>query len=201
MMVGGQMAQFHKNTISPKREESTSMTQGPQKIIYTLTDEAPRLATEAFLPVLRTFAEPAGIAVETSDISVAARILGAFPERLTDEQKVQDNLAELGRLTQDPDTNIIKLPNISASVPQLTKAIAELQSQGYDIPDFPWTRRPTRRRRPPSGTPASSEVRSTRSYARATPTVVPRRPSRSTPRPTRTPWASGPWPRRPTSRT
>ncbi|MDJ0421016.1 NADP-dependent isocitrate dehydrogenase [Dietzia kunjamensis] len=114
------------------------MTQGPQKIIYTLTDEAPRLATEAFLPVLRTFAEPAGIAVETSDISVAARILGAFPERLTDEQKVQDNLAELGRLTQDPDTNIIKLPNISASVPQLTKAIAELQSQGYDIPDFPW---------------------------------------------------------------
>ncbi len=138
MMVGGQMAQFHKNTISPKREESTSMTQGPQKIIYTLTDEAPRLATEAFLPVLRTFAEPAGIAVETSDISVAARILGAFPERLTDEQKVQDNLAELGRLTQDPDTNIIKLPNISASVPQLTKAIAELQSQGYDIPDFPW---------------------------------------------------------------
>ncbi len=138
MMVGGQMAQFHKNTISPKREESTSMTQGPQKIIYTLTDEAPRLATEAFLPVLRTFAEPAGIAVETSDISVAARILGAFPERLTDEQKVQDNLAELGRLTQHPDTNIIKLPNISASVPQLTKAIAELQSQGYDIPDFPW---------------------------------------------------------------
>ncbi|MCZ4655104.1 NADP-dependent isocitrate dehydrogenase [Dietzia kunjamensis] len=114
------------------------MTQGPQKIIYTLTDEAPRLATEAFLPVLRTFAEPAGIAVETSDISVAARILGAFPERLTDEQKVQDNLAELGRLTQDPDTNIIKLPNISASVPQLTKAITELQSQGYDIPDFPW---------------------------------------------------------------
>ncbi len=138
MMVGGQMAQFHKNTISPKREESTSMTQGPQKIIYTLTDEAPRLATEAFLPVLRTFAEPAGIAVETSDISVAARILGAFPERLTDEQKVQDNLAELGRLTQHPDTNIIKLPNISASVPQLTKAIAELQSQGYDIPDLPW---------------------------------------------------------------
>ncbi len=386
MMVGGQMAQFHKNTISPKREESTSMTQGPQKIIYTLTDEAPRLATEAFLPVLRTFAEPAGIAVETSDISVAARILGAFPERLTDEQKVQDNLAELGRLTQDPDTNIIKLPNISASVPQLTKAITELQSQGYDIPDFPWDpqtdeeketakrysgilgsavnpvlrqgnsdRRapkavkeyakanphsmgkwsmasqthvahmthgdfyageksiildrdcdarmevvtpdgktevlktvplqkgtvvdsmfmskkallefyeeqlndaketgvmfslhvkatmmkvshpivfghavrvfykdafeksrssPTSQaavavRHPTPGDPQtarrraaavlrSSEVRSTRSYARATPTVVPRRPSRSTPRPTRTPWASGPWPRRPTSRT
>ena len=114
------------------------MTDGRQTIIYTLTDEAPRLATEAFLPVVSTFADAAGIDVTTSDISVAARILGAFPERLTDEQKVQDNLAALGRLTQDPDTNIIKLPNISASVPQLTKAIAELQSQGYDIPDFPW---------------------------------------------------------------
>ncbi|GAA3511281.1 NADP-dependent isocitrate dehydrogenase [Dietzia aurantiaca] len=114
------------------------MTDGRQTIIYTLTDEAPRLATEAFLPVVSTFADAAGIDVTTSDISVAARILAAFPERLTDEQKVQDNLAELGRLTQDPGTNIIKLPNISASVPQLTNAIAELQSQGYDIPDFPW---------------------------------------------------------------
>ncbi|HJC58840.1 MAG TPA: NADP-dependent isocitrate dehydrogenase [Candidatus Dietzia intestinigallinarum] len=114
------------------------MTDGRQTIIYTLTDEAPRLATEAFLPVVRTFADAADIDVTTSDISVAARILGAFPERLTDEQKVSDNLAELGRLTQEPDTNIIKLPNISASVPQLTKAIEELQSQGYDIPDFPW---------------------------------------------------------------
>ena len=114
------------------------MTDGRQTIIYTLTDEAPRLATEAFLPVVRTFADAADIDVTTSDISVAARILGAFPERLTDEQKVSDNLAELGRLTQEPDTNIFKLPNISASVPQLTKAIEELQSQGYDIPDFPW---------------------------------------------------------------
>ena len=114
------------------------MTDGRQTIIYTLTDEAPRLATEAFLPVVSTFADAAGIDVTTSDISVAARILGAFPERLTDEQKVTDNLAELGRLTHEPDTNIIKLPNISASVPQLTKAIAELQSQGYDIPDYPW---------------------------------------------------------------
>ena len=111
------------------------MTSENQKIIYTLTDEAPRLATEAFLPVVRTFAEAAGIAVETSDISVAARILAAFPERLTDEQRVADNLAELGRLTQSPDTNIIKLPNISASVPQLNAAIAELQDKGYDIPD------------------------------------------------------------------
>ncbi|NLD85221.1 MAG: NADP-dependent isocitrate dehydrogenase, partial [Actinomycetales bacterium] len=114
------------------------MTDGRQTIIYTLTDEAPRLATEAFLPVVSTFAGAADIDVTTSDISVAARILGAFPERLTDEQKVRDNLAELGRLTLEPDTNIIKLPNISASVPQLTRAIKELQSQGYDIPDYPW---------------------------------------------------------------
>ncbi|WP_314034452.1 NADP-dependent isocitrate dehydrogenase [Dietzia sp. CH92] len=114
------------------------MTDGRQKIIYTLTDEAPRLATEAFLPVVSAFADAADIDVTTSDISVAARILAAFPERLTDEQRIPDNLAELGRLTQDPSTNIIKLPNISASVPQLTAAIAELQSQGYDIPDYPW---------------------------------------------------------------
>ncbi|MFN8101375.1 MAG: NADP-dependent isocitrate dehydrogenase [Mycobacterium sp.] len=106
-------------------------------IIYTLTDEAPLLATYAFLPIIRTFAGPAGIDVKTSDISVAARILAEFPDHLTDEQKVPDNLAELGRLTQDPDTNIIKLPNISASVPQLTAAIKELQEKGYAIPDYP----------------------------------------------------------------
>ncbi len=106
-------------------------------IIYTLTDEAPLLATYAFLPIIRTFAGPAGIDVKTSDISVAARILAEFPEHLTDEQKVPDNLGELGRLTQDPDTNIIKLPNISASVPQLTAAIKELHEHGYDIPDYP----------------------------------------------------------------
>ncbi|AKK26523.1 NADP-dependent isocitrate dehydrogenase [Mycobacterium sp. EPa45] len=106
-------------------------------IIYTLTDEAPLLATYAFLPVLRTFVEAAGIDVKTSDISVAARILAEFSDRLTDEQKVPDNLAELGALTQDPSANIIKLPNISASVPQLIAAIKELKSKGYDLPDFP----------------------------------------------------------------
>jgi len=106
-------------------------------IIYTLTDEAPLLATSAFLPIIRTFTGPAGVNVETSDISVAGRILGEFPEFLTEEQRVPDNLAELGKLTQDPDTNIIKLPNISASVFQLTSAIKELQSKGYRIPDFP----------------------------------------------------------------
>ncbi|MDV8002562.1 NADP-dependent isocitrate dehydrogenase [Rhodococcus sp. IEGM 1408] len=114
------------------------MTPDTQTIIYTLTDEAPRLATEAFLPVVRTFTEAAGIEVETSDISVAARILAAFPDRLTDEQKVPDNLADLGRMAQEPGTNIIKLPNISASVPQLNKAIAELQAKGYDIPAYPY---------------------------------------------------------------
>jgi len=106
-------------------------------IIYTLTDEAPLLATSAFLPIIRTFTKPAGVNVETSDISVAGRILGEFPEFLTEEQRVPDNLAELGKLTQNPDTNIIKLPNISASVFQLVSAIKELQSKGYRIPDFP----------------------------------------------------------------
>ncbi|WP_250507611.1 NADP-dependent isocitrate dehydrogenase [Caballeronia sp. GAFFF3] len=106
-------------------------------IIYTLTDEAPLLATSAFLPIIRAFTAPAGVNVETSDISVAARILGEFPEFLTDEQKVPDNLAKLGELTQDADTNIIKLPNISASLHQLTSAIKELQSKGYKLPDYP----------------------------------------------------------------
>jgi isocitrate dehydrogenase len=107
------------------------------KIVYTLTDEAPLLATCSFLPIVRTFAAPAGINVVESDISVAARILGEFSEFLTDAQKVPDNLAELGRMTLLPDTNIIKLPNISASVHQLMDAIKELQSKGYKIPDFP----------------------------------------------------------------
>ncbi|MET1114375.1 MAG: NADP-dependent isocitrate dehydrogenase, partial [Comamonas sp.] len=106
-------------------------------IIYTLTDEAPRLATSAFLPIVRAFTAPAGVNVETSDISVAARILGEFPECLTEEQKVPNNLAELGRLTLLPETNIIKLPNISASVHQLVSAIKELQGKGYAVPDLP----------------------------------------------------------------
>ena len=113
------------------------MTDKPATIIYTLTDEAPLLATSAFLPIVKAFTAPAGITVTTSDISVAARILGEFPEYLTDEQRVPDNLAELGKLTLKPDTNIIKLPNISASVHQLISAIKELQSKGYKVPDFP----------------------------------------------------------------
>jgi isocitrate dehydrogenase len=108
-----------------------------QTIIYTLTDEAPLLATHAFLPVVSTFTKPAGITVTASDISVAARILAAFPENLTPEQRVPDSLAELGKATLQPSTNIIKLPNISASVSQLTTAIKELQDKGYNIPDYP----------------------------------------------------------------
>jgi isocitrate dehydrogenase len=106
-------------------------------IIYTLTDEAPLLATYSFLPIIRTFTAPAGIAVETSDISVAARVLAEFPEYLAEEQRVPNNLAELGKLTLLPDTNIIKLPNISASVGQLQICIRELQAKGYKIPDYP----------------------------------------------------------------
>jgi isocitrate dehydrogenase len=106
-------------------------------IVYTLTDEAPLLATYAFLPIIRAFTNPAGINVTTSDISVAARILGEFPEFLSDAQKVPDNLTELGKLTLRADANIIKLPNISASVSQLKSAIKELQSKGYKIPDYP----------------------------------------------------------------
>ncbi|AMP14004.1 NADP-dependent isocitrate dehydrogenase [Collimonas pratensis] len=113
------------------------MTASKSTIIYTLTDEAPLLATASFLPIIKTFAAPAGIDVVKSDISVAARILAEFSDNLKPEQKVPDNLAELGRLTQLPETNIIKLPNISASVPQLIAAIRELQAGGYNIPDFP----------------------------------------------------------------
>ncbi len=113
------------------------MTADNSKIIYTLTDEAPLLATASFLPIIRIFAKPAGIEVAQSDISVAARILGEFPEFLTDAQKLPDNLAELGRLTLLPETNIIKLPNISASVPQLVACIQELQSKGFALPNFP----------------------------------------------------------------
>jgi isocitrate dehydrogenase len=113
------------------------MSDGQSKIIYTLTDEAPLLATCAFLPVVRTFMAPAGIEVETANISVSSRVLAEFPDYLTDTQKVPNTLADLGRRTLLPETNIIKLPNISASVGQLMTCIRELQSQGYKIPDYP----------------------------------------------------------------
>ncbi|NOC83432.1 NADP-dependent isocitrate dehydrogenase [Ruegeria sp. HKCCD6428] len=106
-------------------------------ILYTIVDEAPELASASFLPIIRKFASAAGVSVGTKDISLAGRILAAFPENLTDEQRVSDDLAALGELVKTPDANVIKLPNISASVPQLVAAIEELQSQGYDIPAYP----------------------------------------------------------------
>ncbi len=107
------------------------------RILYTLTDEAPFLATASFLPIVQAYAKTAGIAVDTRDISLAARILSQFPDVLKPEQRVNDDLAELGQLATTPDANIIKLPNISASEPQLKAAIAELQKQGYALPDYP----------------------------------------------------------------
>ncbi|MBD0692268.1 NADP-dependent isocitrate dehydrogenase [Streptomyces sp. CBMA123] len=106
-------------------------------IIYTHTDEAPALATYSFLPVVQAYASTAGVRVETRDISLAGRIIASFPERLTEAQRIGDALAELGELAKDPSANIIKLPNISASVPQLKAAVAELQAQGYALPDYP----------------------------------------------------------------
>lgn len=113
------------------------MTDRKLKIVYTLTDEAPALATYSLLPFIKKYTQAADVEVELSDISLAARILAAFPEHLNDDQKVVDSLAELGALTKEEGANIIKLPNISASVPQLMEAIVELQSQGYGLPDFP----------------------------------------------------------------
>src|SRR4051794_11101389 len=107
------------------------------RIVYTLTDEAPALATHSLLPILEAFAGVAGVEVEPADISLAGRILAQFPDRLSDEQRIPDWLTDLGELAKTPDANIIKLPNISASVPQLQAAIAELQQQGFDIPDYP----------------------------------------------------------------
>ncbi|MBF23527.1 MAG: isocitrate dehydrogenase (NADP(+)) [Pusillimonas sp.] len=107
------------------------------KIIYTLTDEAPALATHSLLPMVEAFARTAGIAMETRDISLGGRILAVFPDKLTAEQKTPDALAELGELAKKPEANIIKLPNISASIPQLKAAIKELQAQGYALPDYP----------------------------------------------------------------
>jgi len=107
------------------------------KIIWSVIDEAPALATYSLLPIVQAFAKEAGVDVVTSDISLAGRVIATFPERLTDAQKIPDNLAELGHVVQEPEGNIIKLPNISASIPQLKACIAELQAKGYDLPDYP----------------------------------------------------------------
>lgn len=113
------------------------MTNKTSRIIYTITDEAPALATYSLLPIIKAYTAPAGVTVETRDISLAGRILANFPDNLTEDQKIGDHLAELGELAKTPEANIIKLPNISASIPQLTAAIKELQSQGYNVPDYP----------------------------------------------------------------
>ncbi|HLO09655.1 MAG TPA: NADP-dependent isocitrate dehydrogenase, partial [Desulfobacteria bacterium] len=106
-------------------------------IIWTKTDEAPALATYSFLPIVQAFTKGTGVSVETRDISLAGRILANFPERLKENQRIPDYLAQLGELTQKPEANIIKLPNISASIPQLQEAIKELREHGYDLPDYP----------------------------------------------------------------
>src|SRR3954451_24661600 len=110
---------------------------GPMRIIYTLTDEAPGLATQSLLPIIEAFAGAAGVEIEPADISLAGRILAQFPDRLDEDQRVPDHLTTLGELAKTPEANIIKLPNISASVPQLQAAIKELQAQGFDVPDYP----------------------------------------------------------------
>ncbi|MCM8539483.1 MAG: NADP-dependent isocitrate dehydrogenase, partial [Lentisphaeraceae bacterium] len=107
------------------------------KIIYTITDEAPALATYSLLPIIEAYTKAAGVKVETKDISLASRIISNFPDKLSEAQKESDALSELGDLAKTPEANIIKLPNISASIPQLQAAIAELKSKGYDIPNYP----------------------------------------------------------------
>ena len=107
------------------------------KIIYTKTDEAPALATQSLLPILQAYTKTAGIEIETSDISLAGRIIARFGEFLKEDQKINDALAELGELVLKPEANIIKLPNISASIPQIKSAITELQNQGYAVPNYP----------------------------------------------------------------
>ena len=107
------------------------------KIIYTLTDEAPALATQSLLPIVKAFAGTCDVEIETSDISLAGRVIANFPDNLTDDQKIQDELTMLGQLAKRPEANIIKLPNISASVPQLNAVIEELQAAGYKVPNYP----------------------------------------------------------------
>ena len=106
-------------------------------IIYTKVDEAPELASASLLPIIQKFASAAGVSVGTRDISLAGRIIAAFPEKLSEDQRQSDDLAILGDLVKTPEANVIKLPNISASVPQLVAAVEELQAQGYAIPDYP----------------------------------------------------------------
>ena len=146
------------------------------KITWTRTDEAPLLATYSLKPIVEAFASTAGIDVETRDISLAARIAAQFPERLTEEQKVEDALAELGKMAKTPEANIIKLPNISASLVQLKKAIAELQAAGYDLPDYPDNPSTDEERTSRPATIPSRAPPLTPSCVKVTPTAARRRP-------------------------
>src|SRR5215813_5912928 len=118
-------------------QNGRAMTNTKPKIIYTYTDEAPALATYSLLPIIQTFASTCDVTVETRDISLAGRIIAAFSDQLKKEQRIPDSLAELGELAKRPEANIIKLPNISASIPQLKAAIAELQKKGFALPNYP----------------------------------------------------------------
>lgn len=170
------------------------------KIIYTLTDEAPALATYSLLPIVKAFTHSSGVDVETRDISLAGRIIAAFPEALTPEQKISDDLTELGQLTLRPEANIIKLPNISASVPQLKAAVAELQAQGYKLPNYP----------DEAGNDAEKDVKTRYDKIKGSAvnpvmregnsTAARRCRSRATPASTRTRWVPGPPIRSRTSR-
>ena len=171
------------------------------KIWYTLTDEAPALATRAFLPIVRRFLAPSGVAVEAADISLASRVLAAFPDRLAPSQRRPDVLAALGEIAKTPRANIVKLPNVSASVPQLEAVIAELNAKGFDVPPLP------------KGDALSDAEKETKAryakvlgsavnpvLAKATRTAASPRPSRRTRARTRTRWARGPATPRRTSR-
>ena len=138
------------------------------KIIYTHTDEAPALATYSFLPILQAFAKAAGVSVETRDISLAGRVIASFPEYLADEQQIGDALAELGDMTLLPDANIIKLPNISASIPQLQATIAELQQAGLAVPTTPLILRLQKMKPSGRGTTKLRARQLTRFYGKAT---------------------------------
>jgi len=134
------------------------MTTKPSKIVWTKIDEAPALATHSFLPVIQAFTKGTGVSIETWDISLAGRIIANFPDNLTETQKKPDYLAKLGELALTPEANIIKLPNISASLPQLKGAIKELQEHGYNIPDYPEEPKNDAEKRSRNDTPRSWEA-------------------------------------------
>ena len=163
-------------------------------IIYTHTDEAPALATHSLLPIIRAFGATAGVDFVTSDISLAGRILAAFPEYLTQEQQTPDALAQLAELVTQPKANIIKLPNISASMPQLLAAIKELQAKGYQLPDYPTNppNRPRKKRHSKNATIKSKAVRSILFCVRATLTDAPQKQSKNFAKKNiRTAWGNG----------